>query len=294
MLRGSEPARVRTAAGSGAAAGFPSMGTVISLRLGEADGGFVLHDDALDGIQREADHAAQRVACAAARAIVEPVFHRWDERFSLYRESSELSRIARGDIRLPEASEAVRDCYALALDWRDRTDGVFTPHRADGVIDLSGVVKALAIAESDAALRTAGLHDWTVNAGGDILVCGGLNPGSEWTVSIVNPRDRLDALVTVPLRSPMRAVATSGSAERGEHIWTPAPGGLSPFWQVSVFAADIVTADVLATAIVAGGEATLNRCTERFSIDVFAVLRDGQLLATPGLRQVNPARTDPC
>ncbi|TFD25386.1 hypothetical protein E3T27_11625 [Cryobacterium lyxosi] len=103
-----------------------TMGTVVSLRLGGSAG--------------DVDSAAVEV--------VKSVFRRWDEQFSLYREDSELSRIARGDIRLTEASQSLRTCYALALDWRERTQGVFTPHRADGVIDLSGVVKALAIAEA--------------------------------------------------------------------------------------------------------------------------------------------------
>ena len=235
---------------------FATMGTVVSLRLEDAD--------AVD--------------------LVETVFHRWDEQFSLYREDSELSCIARGDIRLTEASQSLRTCYALALDWRERTQGVFTPHRADGVIDLSGVVKALAIAEAGAALTARGPANWSINAGGDVLVSGDAGH-PEWSVGIVDPSDRGELIASVPLRHPLRAVATSGSAERGEHIWTALNGEPSPFRQVSVFAADIVTADVLATAIVAGGETTLNEMTERFAIDVLAVRRDGQLLATPGLRR---------
>ncbi|WP_370448979.1 FAD:protein FMN transferase [Cryobacterium sp. Hb1] len=239
-----------------------TMGTVVSLRLG--------------GSAADVDSAAVEV--------VESVFRRWDEQFSLYREDSELSRIARGDIRLTEASQSLRSCYALALDWRERTRGVFTPHRADGVIDLSGVVKALAIAEAGTVLTARSPANWSINAGGDVLV-GGNAGHPEWVVAIVDPGNRSEVIANVPLGYPLRAVATSGSAERGEHIWTPRDGEPSPFRQVSVFAADIVTADVLATAIVAGGESTLSEMTERFAIDVLAVLRDGQLLATPGLRR---------
>nr|WP_104128056.1 FAD:protein FMN transferase [Cryobacterium sp. Y57] len=238
------------------------MGTVVSLRLGDF---------------------AAAVDCAAVEAV-ETVFRRWDERFSLYREDSELSRIARGDIRLTEASKSLRTCYALALDWRERTQGVFTPHRADGVIDLSGVVKALAIAEAGAVLTVSSPANWSINAGGDVLV-GGNAGHPEWVVAIVDPGNRSEVIANVPLGYLLRAVATSGSAERGEHIWTALNGEPSPFRQVSVFAADIVTADVLATAIVAGGESTLNEMTERFAVDALAVLRDGQLLVTPGLRR---------
>ncbi|TFB53085.1 FAD:protein FMN transferase [Cryobacterium tagatosivorans] len=246
------------------------MGTVVSLRMGDGD--------AHDGT---GTRELRRMAGAAAEAA----FRRWDERFSLYRRDSELSRVARGDIRLTEASATLRDCYMLALGWRDRTDGVFTPHRADGVVDLSGVVKGLAIAETGEILAGLGLAGWSINAGGDILVDGRPAPEVDWVVGIVDPMDRGEVLAGVPLAGPLRAVATSGSAERGEHIWTPAPGAASPYLQVSVFAADIVTADVLATAIVAGGEKTLNDSTGRWPIEVLAVLRDGELLATPGLRR---------
>ncbi|TFD83143.1 FAD:protein FMN transferase [Cryobacterium fucosi] len=239
------------------------MGTVLSIRFGGPVG------------------PARR---DAARDAIARVFGRWDARFSLYRDDSELSRVNRGELRLTQASVALRDCYALALDWRDRTDGVFTPHRADGVLDLSGVVKALAIDEAGRALSALGQGDWSLNAGGDILVSGDQAPGLDWMAGIADPEDRARSLAVVPLAVPLRAVATSGSAERGDHIWTAVDGGPSPYRQVTVFARDIVTADVLATAIFAGGEATLNRSTETWPVEVLAVPRDGSLLATPGLR----------
>lgn len=245
---------------------FQSMGTVVSIRLGGAIG---------------ADAALRDAALGAA----ERVFRGWDERFSLYREDSELSRIARGELRLTGASAPMLDCYAVALAWRERTDGVFTPHRADGVLDLSGVVKGLAIAEAGEELVRLGIDAFSVNAGGDILVGGHPEDGADWVTAIVDPGDRQSVLANVSLTEPLRAIATSGSAERGEHIWTAVNGGPSPYLQVSVFAPDIVTADVLATTIIAGGQAALDRSTAGFPIEVLAVLRDGRLLATPGLRR---------
>ncbi len=258
-------ARVSSAEGAAGtdALTVTSMGTVLSIRFG--------------GPVEPASRAAARDAAAR-------VFAGWDSRFSLYRDDSELSRINRGELRLTQASPALRDCYALALDWRDRTDGVFTPHRADGLLDLSGVVKALAIDEAGGALHALGLEDWSLNAGGDILVAGNQAPGLDWVAGIVDPEDRARTLAVVPLARPLRAVATSGSAERGDHIWAFVTGGISPYRQVTVFARDIVTADVLATAIIAGGEATLNRSTETWPVEVLAVPREGSLLATPGLR----------
>jgi thiamine biosynthesis lipoprotein len=54
---------------------------------------------------------------------------------------------------------------------------------------------------------------------------------------------------------------------------------------VSVAAADITTADVLATAIVAGGIPMLDRATDRWDIAVLAVGTDGALLGTPDFRR---------
>lgn len=50
-------------------------------------------------------------------------------------------------------------------------------------------------------------------------------------------------------------------------------------------AGDAVTADVLATAIVAGGTPMLRRAAALWDIDALAVRRGGELLATPGFRR---------
>ena len=243
---------------------FAAMGTVVSVRLG------------VEGVHAD-----------AAVAAVGAAFARWEARCSLFMPDSELSRIGRGELALADASDDVRGAYAMALDWRARTGGAFTPHRGDGLIDLNGVVKAVAIAEAGAALDRAGFARWAVDAGGDVLVAAagaaaGRPDAAAWQIGVVDPADRRALLARVDLGRRRRAVATSGSAERGDHIWMQPGAGPSPFVQVSVTACDILTADVLATAIVSGGRAALDEFSERFDIDVLAVQRDGSLLATPG------------
>ena len=198
------------------------------------------------------------------------VFADFNERFSLYRPDSELSRIADGSLATMDASDELRDTYARALEWRSLTAGAFTPHRPDGVIDLSGIVKALAM--NTAGELLADVDDWILNAGGDVLTS-----GQSATVGIVDPFDRTQLLTSVRLDGSRRAVATSGSAERGDHIW-----GRGEFAQVTVVADDIITADVLATAIVSGGVGTLNASTSSWDIDVLAIDLAGNLFATPG------------
>lgn len=119
-----------------------------------------------------------------------------------------------------------------------------------------------------------------------MLVSGSPTPGSgeSWRAGIVDPADRRTLLAGFPLGGGKVALATSGSAERGDHIWSSAAGA-AEFRQVSVAAADVVTADVLATAIVAGGAPMLRRATALWDIDVLAVRRGGDVLATPGFRR---------
>ena len=242
---------------------FDTMGTTVSIR-------FVSE-------QRDDD----------VRGRVEAAFASLDRRFSLYRHDAEISRIARGELSLITSSSSMRDTYAEALDWRRLTDDNFTPHRPDGVIDLSGLIKAKAMDEAAAVLEQAGEVDWLMNAGGDILSRGN-DHGEAWRIGIVDPLDRAALLADVALGIGRRALATSGTAERGEHIWRqrrPADArGSTTYRQVSVVAGDIVTADVLATAILAGGPQQLDDALDRFDVEVLAVDESGQLVASAGLR----------
>ncbi|MEV1128695.1 FAD:protein FMN transferase [Agromyces sp. NPDC049794] len=248
---------------------FDAMGTTVSVRVVEgADVSSARLEDALAGVR----HA----------------FVAFERTFSLYRHDSELTRIARGEVRLADASPEVRDMYAAAVGWRARTGGAFTPHRPDGIVDLSGLVKAEAIAAAGDVLRQAGFDAFTVNAGGDVLTAGAPERGF-WTTGVVDPADRSQLLTTVRSDDDLPAVATSGTSERGEHIWsTPVHAEASlrdTIAQATVLAGDIVTADVLATAIVAGGRATLDAVTDEHPVGVLAAFGDGTLAANARCRE---------
>jgi FAD:protein FMN transferase len=264
---------------------FNCMGTVVSLAVPAVSVPAAPSTQRLSQGPRPGAHPADDDLAAAA--VVERTFRDLDQTFSLYRYGSEASALARRELALPNASAVTRDLFAQALEWRLRTEGAFTPERADGVLDLSGLVKAHAIREAGTSLLALGLADWCLNAGGDVLVSGSPGPGSDpWHAGIVDPSDRTALLAGCHLGKGRRrrtALATSGSAERGGHIWSASASGPA-FVQVSVLADDIVTADVLATAIFAGGSSMLDRATDGWEIDVLAVRTDGQLLATPGFR----------
>lgn len=250
---------------------FDAMGTTVSVRVVEAANAPAAGarlDDALAGVR----HA----------------FDAFERTFSLYRHDSELTRIAQGEVRLADASPEVRDMYAKAVGWRVCTGGAFTPHRPDGIMDLSGLVKAEAITAAGDVLRLAGFDAFSVNAGGDVLTAGAPQRGF-WTTGVVDPADRSQLLTTVRSDVDLPAVATSGTSERGEHIWsTPvrAEAGLrDTITQATVLAGDIVTADVLATAIVAGGRATLDAVTDEHPVGVLVAFGDGTLAANARSRE---------
>lgn len=236
---------------------FEAMGTVVSVRV------------------------AGGVPDALARSVA-AAFADLEGRFSLYRPESEAAAVARREALVRHASPEFRRVYDLALDWRERTDGAFTPHRPDGVIDLSGLVKALAIEAASRVLDAAGADCWSVNAGGDVLLSGAQPDGRPWVVGIVDPDDRASLLSQYASPGGRRAVATSGTAERGEHVWRT--GADATFRQVTVVADDIVTADVLATAILAGGPDALAHAQDGYPIEVLACAADGGLWASSAFR----------
>lgn len=218
------------------------------------------------------------IGASTAEAVI-GAFTELDERFSLYRHDSEASAIGRDRSLIRTASEPYRDMYWDAVAWLSSTGGAFTPHRPDGVVDLSGVVKARAIESAGDILVAAGHLDWCLNAGGDVLVSGVQASGDPWTVGIVDPDDRGTLWTQIETHPGRMAVATSGVQERGEHVWRMASE--TSFTQVTVAAADIETADVLATAILGGGITTLQLVQKAYDIDVLAQTRDGVVWASP-------------
>jgi thiamine biosynthesis lipoprotein len=233
---------------------FETMGTVVTLVTVAP-----LEDTTSDAVQ------------AAFRAL--------DDRFSLYKPESEASLVGHARVGLKSASAEYQEVYWAAIAWSEATDRAFTPHRPDGVVDLSGVVKARAIQAAGDVLLHHGHVDWCLNAGGDVLVAGVQETGEPWVVGIVDPDDRTQLWTQFATRPGRLAVATSGIQERGEHVWRMAAD--DTFAQVTVAAADIETADVLATAILAGGVTTLQLAQGKYDIDVLASAHDGRVWASP-------------
>lgn len=180
--------------------------------------------------------------------------HHVDEVFSTYREHSEISRIRRGELTVAAADPLVRE----VMTWYDvltaETDGYFTADLPGG-LDPTGLVKGWAIERASHLLRGCGSRNHVINGGGDMQIAGEAGPGRPWRVGINDPRDSSQILTVVTGRD--FAVATSGTAERGEHIvdpvtQTPARSLAS----VTVVGSSLTRVDAYATAaFVMGPEA---------------------------------------
>ena len=196
--------------------------------------------------------ATEERADAAVRAVFAELVE-VDRVFSPYRPDSDVSRLARGEVTADMCAPEVKDVVDRCERARALTGGLFDATRPDGTWDPSGLVKGWATERAFAHLRGVDGLDWCLNAGGDVVV--DCPSGEVFRVGIQDPRDPAAVVTAVPCRT--GAVATSGTAARGAHLYDPRTGATaaSPWLSVTVTGPSLETADVLATAgFVAGNE----------------------------------------
>jgi thiamine biosynthesis lipoprotein len=191
---------------------------------------------------------------AVTPADLEQVFASFvavDEVFSTYKQTSEISRINRGELAVQDASRQVKTILRLSEQTRRQTHGYFDI-RSEAGLDPSGIVKGWAIRRAASMLRRQGFRHFFIDAGGDIQLAG-TRQGQLWRVGIRNPFKRTENVKVLALTE--RGVATSGSAIRGQHIYNPhhprAP--LREIVSLTVIGPDIYEADRFATAAFAMG-----------------------------------------
>lgn len=176
-----------------------------------------------------------------------------DERFSTYKEGSEISRINRGELSSAAASAEMKEVFALAEKTKEETNGYFDIRRPDGSIDPSGIVKGWALRNTAARIRAAGYENYFVNAGGDIAMGGKNASGRQWSVGIRNPFNINEIVKVVYPRG--KGIATSGSYIRGDHIYNPhtPEQELRDIVSITVIGPDVLEVDRFATAAFAMG-----------------------------------------
>jgi thiamine biosynthesis lipoprotein len=155
-------------------------------------------------------------------------------------------------------------------------------------IGLGGIAKGYGVDRAARALHTAGLNNYYIDGGGDIVVAG-QNHGRPWRVAVRHPRKSLPELLTTVELSDA-AIVTSGDYERFRilngrryhHILDPRTGEPAEGCQsVTVIAPLAESADALATAaFVLGPEKGLNLIARQTNTAALIVDTLGQLHMT--------------
>jgi thiamine biosynthesis lipoprotein len=213
-----------------------------------------LRGDAVDGAE-------------PARAVAEAfdVLREMDSVFSTYRHDSDLVRLRRGQVQLARCSPLVEEALRLGEQAEVLTRGAFTTLLPTGEGDLAfdptGLVKGWAVDRASEPLRRLARTSFCVNAGGDLLIGGHddlpvSGPDAiRWRVGIEDPRDRRRIASTLTLAR--GAVATSGTAARGAHLYDPFTGeAVGRSGSVTVTGPTLLWADIWATALFVGSDVT--------------------------------------
>jgi thiamine biosynthesis lipoprotein len=203
-----------------------------------------------------------RIRGSVSTSRIEPAIeHVWDRLrhynkvFSPYRPDSDLNAYLDG-----APADAIDPEFADVLELADRakrlTNGTFDISGA-GRLDPSGAVKGWAAERATDHLLDEHV-DFYLNAGGDLRLHCRPDGGPPWRVGIEHPGRPAALIAIVTLAS--GAVATSGAAHRGNHLWDPVQGGpVTSAWQASVLGPTLTWADILATAAAVSGPDHLDR-----------------------------------
>lgn len=212
--------------------------------------------------------------------------------FSTYRQDSQISAINRGELTVAEADPLVRTVLDLCAEASTWSEGAFSAYRPAGFerpgqvqglpgrpyLDPAGLVKGWAIERAAALLADLEGVDFCLNGGGDMVIGGSAGTGP-WQVGIEDPTDLDQIRTTVAVSE--GAVATSGSARRGAHIWVPSSGAAAGgLLSATVVGPSLLLADVYATAAVAMGRAGLGWLAKREGYAGMVVTNSGTALVT--------------
>ena len=240
----------------------PAMGTVVSVHV---------HDDA--------PGATIDAAIEAVFAEIEAL----EQVLSTFRPDSVISRINRGELHLLDAGAEVTEVMDACTWLEHHSEGAFTARRPDGSgrLDPAGFAKGWITERAARQLDDAGLSHWYVGAGGDVITRGSPAQGRRWRVGVAHPLTPGAVVATLELDG--GAVATSGTAERGRHLWDGRTGDAAhALASITVVGPELAWADAFATAAFALGGAGLTWVRRFAGYEALAVTLEGAIERTPG------------
>jgi thiamine biosynthesis lipoprotein len=171
--------------------------------------------------------------------------------FSTYRGDSIINRLDRAELTVDQCPAEVAEVLELGREAEQASEGAFSIMlpTADGRrrLDPSGVVKGWAVQRASMFLAALEETDFCLSAGGDIVCHTALPDSAAWRIGIEDPHNPTRLIAMVPVRS--GAVATSGTAHRGDHLVDPRTGQPpKAIASVTVIEASLTWADIDATA----------------------------------------------
>lgn len=194
-----------------------------------------------------------------------------DNKFSTYKENSEIIHINQGKLQKKDYSCDMKEVLKLCEQTKSETNGYFDIEM-NGKRDPSGLVKGWAIYNAANLLAGMGFKNYYVEAGGDIQVSGKNRDGKKWRIGIRNPFNRNETVKTVSLTN--NGIATSGTYIRGQHVYNPfnPKQKISDIVSLTVIGKNIYEADRFATAAFAMGKSGIEFMEklsgfERYMID---------------------------
>lgn len=204
-----------------------------------------------------------------------------DETFSPFKETSEVSRINRNELKLEDACDDMRIIMELAEETRQDTFGYFDVWH-NGRFNPSGVVKGWAIDEAANLLYRKGFRNFYVDAGGDVQVYGLNAEARPWRIGIRNPFNRRQVVKTVSMTE--GGIATSGLYIRGRHIYNPHNDDdpMEEIVSMTVVGVDVLEADRLATAAFVMGVDGIQFIEFTPNVEGYMINRHGQATQTSG------------
>ena len=199
--------------------------------------------------------------------------------FSTFRATSDISR-NRDEMHLLDASDEVIEVVD-ACTWLEQVSGgAFHARRpGDAILDPAGFVKGWSAERAVKCLDRAGLQHWYMSIGGDIQTRGTAHGGMPWRVAIVDPTSEDPRAVRALVEVSGDAVATSGTAARGLHLWNGRIGEPPhELASMTVVGPHLTWADAFATTAFVMGLEGIDWVTNFDGYRALAITADGEIV----------------
>jgi thiamine biosynthesis lipoprotein len=226
--------------------------------------------------------ALKAVGDQTMHGIFDETFHffeRINQKYSPFIATSDVSRINANELAEPDYDQELQEIIDYAEKTKNETNNYFDVWHK-GVFDPSGIVKGWAIQKAS-ELMAEKIDNFYIDAGGDIQAKGVNTEHQPWRIGIRNPFDRSQNVAIVSLED--HAIATSGTAIRGQHIYNPmSDHPIADIVSLSVIAPAIIDADRMATAAFAMGKQGINFIEKLPGYEAYVIDSNKRATATSG------------